>query len=130
MISMNHKIKWIVNLLYGAFGLTASPQFSIDWYTIDGGGGTSAGGVYGLSGTVGQPDANPTPMSGGNFSLNGGFWSLLSLVQTPGAPLLSVQRVSNNARVYWSATADGFVLDQALTVTGGWSQVSFPYSTN
>ena len=31
--------------------------YSIDWYTIDGGGGTSTGGVYSVSGTIGQPDA-------------------------------------------------------------------------
>src|SRR5437899_2475559 len=35
-------------------------SYSIDWFTIDGGGGTSTGGVYQVSGTVGQPDARPT----------------------------------------------------------------------
>ena len=59
-------------------------QFSIDWYTIDGGGGTSSNGQYVVSGTIGQPDAGA--MSGGNFTLQGGFWGLLSVVQTPGAP--------------------------------------------
>jgi hypothetical protein len=29
----------------------------LDWFTIDGGGGTSTGGVYAVSGTIGQPDA-------------------------------------------------------------------------
>ena len=48
--------------------------FEISWYTIDGGGGTSAGGVYSLSGTIGQPDAGPV-MSGGVYSLTGGFWA-------------------------------------------------------
>ena len=32
-------------------------NYSIDWFTIDGGGGTSTGGVYAVSGTIGQPDA-------------------------------------------------------------------------
>lgn len=32
-------------------------SYSIDWFTIDGGGGTSTGGVYSVSGTIGQPDA-------------------------------------------------------------------------
>src|SRR5207237_460684 len=42
----------------------------------DGGGGTSTGGGYSLSGTIGQPDASSftSPMSGGNYSLVGGFW--------------------------------------------------------
>ena len=46
--------------------------FSIDWYTMDGGGGTSADGTFELSGTIGQPDAGV--MSGGTFILSGGFW--------------------------------------------------------
>lgn len=46
---------------------------TIDWYTIDGGGGTSTGGGFELSGTIGQPDAGPE-MSGGGFTLTGGFW--------------------------------------------------------
>lgn len=52
----------------------AAAQPTIDWYTIDGGGGTSTGGLYTLSGTIGQPDAG-TPMSGGSFSIVGGFWA-------------------------------------------------------
>lgn len=46
--------------------------FAIDWYTVDGGGGTSTGGSFTLSGTIGQPDAGV--MSGGSFTLSGGFW--------------------------------------------------------
>ena len=45
----------------------------INWYTIDGGGGTSTGGTYSLSGTIGQPDAGG-PMTGGTSSVPGGFW--------------------------------------------------------
>ncbi|MCA9243088.1 MAG: hypothetical protein KDA32_03970 [Phycisphaerales bacterium] len=47
-------------------------QYEINWFTIDGGGGTSAGGVYTVSGTIGQPDAGI--MGGGNYTLSGGFW--------------------------------------------------------
>jgi hypothetical protein len=52
----------------------ALAQFSIPWSTIDGGGGTSTGGNFVLSGTIGQPDAGKS--SGGSFSLSGGYWSL------------------------------------------------------
>ncbi|MCG3128469.1 MAG: hypothetical protein CHACPFDD_03358 [Phycisphaerae bacterium] len=57
---------------------TASSQtYDINWYTIDGGGGTSSGGTFVLSGTIGQPDANSpaAPMTGGTFELVGGFWN-------------------------------------------------------
>ena len=29
-------------------------------------------------------------MTGGNYSLTGGFWALIAAVQTPGAPLLTI----------------------------------------
>jgi len=103
-------------------------SYSIDWFTIDGGGGTSTGGVYSVSGTIGQPDAGK--MSGGNFSIDGGFWGIIATVQTSGGPLLAIERLGSAVRVYWPTNSTGFVLDQSLTVTGTWSQVSFPYTTN
>src|SRR5512144_1975161 len=48
--------------------------YDLTWSTIDGGGGSSAGGVYQLAGTFGQPDAGTT-LSGGVYSLSGGFWA-------------------------------------------------------
>ena len=47
--------------------------YDLSWNTVDDGGGTSTGGSYEISGTIGQPDAGG-PMTGGNFSLTGGFW--------------------------------------------------------
>jgi len=52
----------------------AGQVFSIPWHTIDGGGGTSSGGSFTLSGTIGQHDAGG-PMTGGSYSLTGGFWA-------------------------------------------------------
>jgi hypothetical protein len=46
-----------VLVLTSALCLRAWGQYSIDWSTIDGGGGTSTGGVYSVTGTIGQPDA-------------------------------------------------------------------------
>jgi hypothetical protein len=120
-------------LLASAVVLCAQRQmaqpYSIDWHTISGGGGAGTGGAFALSGTIGQPDTSQQPITGGNFSLAGGFWSLFA-VQTPGAPLLSIERLGAEVRVFWPLPAAGFVLDQSLTVTGAWSQVSFPYMTN
>ena len=53
---------------------SASAQpFDISWYTIDCGGGTSTGGAFQLSGTIGQHDTGV--MSGGQYTLTGGYWS-------------------------------------------------------
>ncbi len=50
--------------------------YSIDWWTIDGGGGTSTSGAgtYTLTGTIGQPDAGPA-LTSTTYSLQGGFWN-------------------------------------------------------
>ena len=88
--------------------LLAFPAFAqiyrIDWFTIDGGGGTSTGGVYQVSGTIGQPDAGK--MSGGTYTLDGGFWGIIAAVQTPGSPLLRIVRTSTNTvLVAWPTSA-------------------------
>jgi hypothetical protein len=94
-------------------------QYSIDWHKIAGGGGTSTGGTYAVSGTIGQPDAGGT-MSGGQYSLTGGFWSLYA-VQTPGAPLLIITHVGNQAVISWSPAATGWTLQtNANLATGTW----------
>lgn len=121
------KIIFTLSLIVAA-ATAVGQSYSIDWFTIDGGGGMSTGGVYSVSGTIGQPDAGT--LSGGSYTLAGGFWGIISAVQSPGAPLLSIARIGGPVRVFWPRPATGFVLDQSLTVTGTWSQVSFPYATN
>ena len=104
-------------------------QYSVDWYKIAGG-GTSTGGVYSASGTIGQPDAG-SAMSGGIYSATGGFWSLISVVPTPGAPLLTISHAGNNVIVSWPYPSTGFVLQQNnnLTTTN-WAISGFAITTN
>ncbi|MCP4359714.1 MAG: hypothetical protein GY796_17035 [Chloroflexi bacterium] len=47
--------------------------FSMDWWTVDGGGGSSSDAQFTLSGTVGQPDVG-SEMRDGEFTVSGGFW--------------------------------------------------------
>ena len=72
-------------VLAGAGGValaqTGGP-YNLEWNTIDGGGGTVSGGIYSLSGTVGQADAAAV-MTGGAYTLSGGFWAGAS----PGGPV-------------------------------------------
>ena len=107
-------------LLLPVAGHTQS--YSIDWFTVDGGGGTSTGGVYSVSGTIGQPDAGAT-MSGGNYSVDGGFWSFAAVVQTPGAPLLSIRVTApNTVVVSWPSPSTGFLLQTNNNLaTGNWN---------
>ena len=115
-----------VCILTSAFCLPAWGQsYSIDWSTIDGGGGTSTGGVYAVSGTIGQPDAGT--MSGGNHTLQGGFWGVIAAVQTPGAPLLTIfQTSTNTVAVTWPSPSTEWTLQQNTNSVSSvnWSNVT------
>jgi hypothetical protein len=116
------------------FGLVvpAAGQFSIDWFSIEGGGGTSSGGVFTVSGSVGQPDAGD--MSGGDFSLSGGFWSIVAAVQAPGAPPLAIAWSSNNTVVIsWPLPGTGWRLQAATGLEppgSAWTDCPPVYQTN
>ena len=60
-------------LIASAVFASSGGDYALDWYTIDGGGGTSIGGDFSISGTIGQPDAGQ--MSGGDYTLASGFWA-------------------------------------------------------
>jgi hypothetical protein len=104
-------------------------SYSIDWYKIAGGGGTSTNGQYSLSGTIGQHDAG-VAMAGGNFSIQGGFWALYA-VQTPGAPKLFISALGGKAVLFWQAASSGYQLEANPDVasSGGWSTVAQTVTT-
>lgn len=56
----------------------AVTPWSIDWWTLDGGGEMfTAGGDWQLSGTIGQWDSTAhTQASGEAWQLTGGFWAI------------------------------------------------------
>jgi hypothetical protein len=61
-------------------------DYDLAWHTVDGGGGSSGGGGYELAGTIGQPDAGAL-MSGGEYTLAGGFWVASAPASEPPCPL-------------------------------------------
>jgi hypothetical protein len=128
---MSRKLVCGTALIVAAMALAAHAQnYSVDWFTIDGGGGTSTGGVYSVTGTIGQPDAGH--LSGGNYSIDGGFWGVIAAVQTPGAPLLSVSlTTTNTVRVSWPFPSTGFALQQngAIDTTNWGSVTNVPEQT-
>ena len=64
-----------VGLLLGSAGAAAavSSGYTLAWYTVDGGGGTTGSGALRVSGTLGQPDAGA--LGNGGYTLQGGFWA-------------------------------------------------------
>lgn len=122
------KSLFVLGLLIPVIGF-AAPLFTIDWYKVAGGGGTSTGGVYAVSGTIGQADAS-APMTGGIYSLTGGFWSLYA-VQTPGAPTLTITFAGNQAVVSWPPSATGWTLQTNNNLsTGNWGNYPDPVVNN
>jgi len=113
-------------VVFASLSLSARAQsYSINWYKIAGGGGTSTGGNYALSGTIGQPDASGA-LNGGNYSVTGGFWAMVQVVQTPGAPTLYISHSNNVVTVYWQ-NVTGWNLHQNGTLTtpvASWSASS------
>ena len=101
--------------------ISFAQSYTIDWYKVSGGGGTSTSGTYSVSGTIGQHDAGG-PMTGGSYSITGGFWALISVAQTPGAPTLYIMQSGNTVAVYWQDVS-GWSLQQNsnLATPAGWS---------
>ncbi len=120
---------FIIPLLLAA--LTVHAQlYTIDWYKIAGGGGTSTGATYQVTGTIGQPDAG-VAMSGGSYSVTGGFWSLISVVQTAGLPnLIIVPNGPNSVQILWPNTGN-YTLQQNnnLAASANWTTSGYTIST-
>ncbi|MDX1416767.1 MAG: hypothetical protein R3293_21375 [Candidatus Promineifilaceae bacterium] len=59
-----------------SLALAQGNTFSLDWWTVDGGGdissGSSSNGRFTLQATIGQPDAGQT--GSGRYTLTSGFW--------------------------------------------------------
>ena len=106
-------------------------SYSIDWHKIAGGGGTSSNGQYAVSGTIGQPDASGA-MTGGNYSLTGGFWSLISVVQAPGAPTLYISHSGNTVTISWQDVSGWnlYQSDNLTTPPANWPPSSGVTTTN
>jgi hypothetical protein len=123
-------IKWSGIVCAGLLAWNAAAQnYSIGWYKIAGGGGTSTGGTYQVSGTIGQPDASGA-MTGGSYSLTGGFWSLISVAQTPGLPNLTVTHSGNSVIISWPNTGS-YTLQQNNNLAGGsWGTSGYTITTN
>jgi hypothetical protein len=127
MQCMNRRLVSGITFCIAMLALVARAQnYSIDWSTIDGGGGTSTGGVYSVTGTIGQPDAGH--MSGGDYTLDAGFWGVIAAVQMPEAPFLSVSlTATNTVLVSWPYPSTGFSLQQnGVLGTANWVNESNP----
>jgi hypothetical protein len=110
-------------LLAACCAVPARAQYAIGWYTIDNGGALqSTGGVYALSGTIGQPEAGS--LSGGTYALRGGFWMTGSSTAgiepgEAGAPLLAFRLHKAAPNPFAQRSTMAFDLPQSSVVRLG-----------
>jgi hypothetical protein len=108
------KLILIVGLLRPLAG--HAQGYSVNWLAIAGGGGTSTGGVYAVTTTIGQSIAG-SALTGGSDAVTTGFWSLFA-VQTPGAPVLSITlTATKTAMVYWPSPSASYILEVNTDLT-------------
>lgn len=117
--------------LAGALLLPAAAgaqQYSNTWYKVSGGGGTSTNGQYSISGTIGQQDAGG-PMTGGGFSVSGGFWAIYAL-QSPGLPTLRIRFVApDSVVVFWPNTGSYSLRTNGFVNSSNWIDFGGPVTT-
>jgi hypothetical protein len=125
-----------LSLLFGLLmaGAGLAQEYSIAWHKVAGGGGTSSGtngaSVYSVSGTIGQPDASGA-MSGGSYAVTGGFWSLISVVQTAGLPYLTIAHAGNSVIVSWPNTGSYSLQQNSnLAASAGWTASTYSITTS
>ena len=100
---------------WACLGTAVADDYRIDWYTVDGGGVMgSTGGGYGVSGTIGQPDAGT--LSGGNFILVGGFWVPPPTVPPP-LPLPYPDNRRRNRYIQFDPNPENAGMNVAFKVT-------------
>ena len=103
-------------------------SYSIDQFKIAGGGGTVTNSQYALTGTVGQIDAS-TPLTNGNYSLAGGFWPVVSVLQTAGLPALTIAHSGNSVVVSWPNTGSYTLRQNPNLATGSWTTSGYSITT-
>jgi len=112
----------------------AAQEFTLDWFAVAAGGGESSGGDFELSATIGQPDAGN--FAGGDFDVVGGFWSIVTVLGTPGTPSLFANVSAGQLIISWPENGSAsFALEEtsALATPSGnttWTAVNVTASSS
>lgn len=116
--------KTVALVVLAATAIATAQNYHLDWFTVDGGGGTTTGGVYSVTGTIGQPDAGMT-LRGGDYSLEGGFWGVIAAVKAPDRKWLSIARTATNSVIIsWPSPSSGWTLHENSDLKPvSWSEV-------
>jgi len=101
----------LLSLTLLALTANARAASSIDWFTLDAGGGVQSSANYVINFTAGQTDIGPTvPSSSANYRIIPGFWALEDMGPATGLPELSITLSGPNVILSWPSPSTGFVL--------------------
>ena len=105
-------------MVFLAISPVAWAQLMDNWWTVDGGGGTSSAAQFTLNGTIGQ--ANAGVMSGGGYILRGGFWGIVATLP----PRLTITYTASTVSICWPYPSSGYILQSASLINPTWTPVS------
>ncbi|MCU0857825.1 MAG: hypothetical protein MUC65_05405 [Pontiellaceae bacterium] len=117
------KLTWVTRIIIATVfmvsTLAAPAQTnSVNWSTLDGGGGTSTGSVYSVCGTIGQFDTGN--LSGGSYRIDGGFW-VPQAIQVENAPFLNIAAGGmGEIIISWNSCNTNWILQETSSLTNGW----------
>lgn len=116
---------WFVACLASST-VSATDNFSIDWFSIDGAAATAInGGVFSIEATSGQPDSGPVTLAGGSLLIKGGFWALDFSSSGDFTPAMQLQQTGpSELLLSWYPDAPGFRVQQSLTLApNSWTDI-------
>lgn len=101
-----------------------APRFGMDWYEIGASAGASGAGQFTVSGSLARVESGTT-LQGGRFALTSGYWSFITVLQTPGAPRLMLSmRDLRTVTITWPVSPEGFALQQSAALNPpAWANV-------
>ena len=109
--------------LFSIWAVAATAGYDLTRNTISSGGGTSSGGQFSISCTVGQPVCGL--VKAGTVAMDQGFWADAVAVQTVGSPRLTLVRSGSNVILSWPSSATGFSLQFTTNLNpAAWTSVA------
>lgn len=117
---MKKRIKPFI-LTVVALAASALTAAETSWWSFTGGGGISQHGSVALGGAIGPIAPALSPATGGNYTLNGGFWPALSGQPQPVWPILKIELLSKEEKVLisWPVNLNGFKLEYTTNLISG-----------
>lgn len=116
-----------------ALAVSAPAQSSINWSSLNGGGGAQVSANYVVNFTAGQVDGASGALTSASYRVEPGFWAEEDMGPYTGLPALSIARSGANVVITWPSPSTGFILehtDSLGVLPAAWTATSGTVSDN